>query len=139
MFGKDIRTLLAICCQKIFFEEGHSYYHYGPIEREGYYNRNEMDLQVSSSNSEVPPYVSSEKRGNRHNVIVTDRVFEYTYLKSILAGMFARREGIRLKSDNVVLNLSLLSLQLDFGEFASWLSVYDLTVNECFALMDSSF
>ena len=39
MFGKDIRAVLAMCCQKIFFEAGHTYYHYGPLEREGFYNR----------------------------------------------------------------------------------------------------
>ena len=32
VFGKDIRALLAVSCQKIFFEDGHNYYHYGPIE-----------------------------------------------------------------------------------------------------------
>ena len=32
VFGKDIRALLAVSCQKIFFEEGHRFYHYGPIE-----------------------------------------------------------------------------------------------------------
>ena len=32
VFGKDIRALLATSCQKIFFEQGHNYYHYGPIE-----------------------------------------------------------------------------------------------------------
>ena len=30
VFGKDIRALLGVSCQKIFFEDGHDFYHYGP-------------------------------------------------------------------------------------------------------------
>ena len=46
---KDIRALLAISCQKVFFEPGHTYYHYGPIEAEGTsgYRRGGLDLQVT--------------------------------------------------------------------------------------------
>ncbi|CAE8670279.1 unnamed protein product [Polarella glacialis] len=110
VFGKDIRALLVISCQKVFFEEGHTYYHYGPFE-----GRTELDLQVASSSGEVPPSVSSEKRGNKNMLVVTDRVYEYGYLRSILTGLFARVGGVRLKTDNDILNLSLLSLLLDFG------------------------
>ena len=33
VFGKDIRAVLVVSCQKVFFEAhgGHDYYHYGPI------------------------------------------------------------------------------------------------------------
>ena len=33
VFGKDIRALLATACgQKVFFDQGRTYYHYGPID-----------------------------------------------------------------------------------------------------------
>ena len=32
LLGKDSRALLGLVCQKIFFEKGHSYYHYGHVE-----------------------------------------------------------------------------------------------------------
>ena len=51
-----MRALLAISCQKLFYEEGHSgYYHYGPIEQPSTsaYGRQEMDLAVGSSVGEV--------------------------------------------------------------------------------------
>ena len=49
VFGKDIRTLLAISCQKIFFEPGHTFYHYGPLLTSGY--RAAMDLKVWCPNT----------------------------------------------------------------------------------------
>eukprot|EP00931_Biecheleriopsis_adriatica_P048723 TRINITY_DN28156_c0_g1_i1.p1 TRINITY_DN28156_c0_g1~~TRINITY_DN28156_c0_g1_i1.p1 ORF type:complete len:2295 (-),score=500.02 TRINITY_DN28156_c0_g1_i1:122-7006(-) len=110
VFGKDIRALLAISCQKIFFEEGHTYYHYGPVDD----GTSDLDLQVASSSRDVPPSVSTEKRG-RHSLVVTDRVYEYTYLRGIVAGLFDRTRGVRLKTDSEILNLCLLSLLLDFG------------------------
>jgi hypothetical protein len=116
VFGKDIRALLAISCQKVFFEPGHTFYHYGPIEMptQGY-GRQEMDLQVASSVGEVAPTVSRETRGNKHTLVLTDRVYEHGYLKGILARLFGAARGARFKTDDAVLNLSLLSLQLDFG------------------------
>ena len=52
VFGKDIRALLAISCQKIFFEEGHKYYHYGPVELKQNY-RSEVDLSVSGQSCQA--------------------------------------------------------------------------------------
>ena len=116
VFGKDIRALLAIACQKVFFDEGHSYYHYGPLEvSSGGYGRLETDLQVASSAGGVSPYVTREKRGNKHTVVVCDRVYEHGYLKRILRRLFGAASGQRLKSDDHILNLALLSLLLDFG------------------------
>ena len=117
VFGKDIRALLAICCQKIFFEEGHTWYHYGPIEVGASigYGRVDMDLQVAQCSGGAAAYVSREKRNSRHTVVVTDRVYEYGYLKGILERLFCLAGGVRFKSDDVVLNLAMLSLVLDFG------------------------
>ncbi len=117
VFGKDIRALLAISCQKVFFEEGHSFYHYGPLEIQSTHRVGEMDLHVSSCIGEALPYVSREKRANKHTLVLTDRVWEYGYLRRILEAVFERMQGVRLKTDNEALNLSLLSLQLDFGLF----------------------
>ena len=81
-FGKDVRTLLVVSCQKIFFEPGHNYYHYGPVltgssgsnsGSTGYgfygggasYNAtNDMDLAVSSNTKELPPSVSKDRTEN---------------------------------------------------------------------------
>ena len=117
VFGKDIRTLLAVCCQKIFFQEGHTYYHYGPIETASAY-RQQMDLQMANANGEVLPYVSRKTRENQHTLVVMDRVYEYGYLRRIIAKLFAQARGVRLKTDDVVLNLTLLSLLLDFGLYS---------------------
>ena len=112
VFGKDIRALLAISCQKIFFEEGQTWYHYGPMET-GY--RSELDLALATSLGYANPTVSMESRTETNQLVLTDRVYEYNYLKGILHEMFTRAHGVRIKSDNAVLNLSLLSLLLDFG------------------------
>ena len=124
VFGKDVRTLLVVSCQKIFFEPGHDFYHYGPVTIESnassYYNFShasnncDMDLHVSSSSKELSPSVSKSK-GTKTEVIITDRVYEYSYLKGILENMFSRAGGAKFKTDDFVLNLSLLSLMLDFG------------------------
>jgi len=124
IFGKDIRTLLTVSCQKIFFEEGHSYYHYGPIEVAGMY-RTDMDLQLGGSTG-VTPQVSIEKRRGQHNVVATDRVYEYSYLKGILQRLFGKSQGARLKTDDVILNLSLLSLLLDFGLYTQYFTCLNL-------------
>jgi hypothetical protein len=68
VFGKDIRTLLAISCQKIFFEEGcgSGYYHYGVFESASY--RSDMDLAVATDVGYVNPTVSTEKRSGNNQV-----------------------------------------------------------------------
>ena len=127
VFGKDIRTLLAISCQKIFFAPGHGsgYYHYGPLEL-GHYGRQSQDLAVSQRSGVVTPSVANSGGGQNNILVITDRVYEHSYLKGILRGLFERAGGKRVKSDNAVLNLLLLSLQLDFGlfdEFAGLLNI----------------
>jgi len=114
MFGKDMRALLAVCCQKIFFEQGHAagFYHYGVMETSSH--RSEMDLAVATSVGHMNPGVSRQKTGN-NRLVLTDRVYEYHYLRNILSRLFESAQGVRLKSDNPVLNLCLLSLMLDFG------------------------
>ena len=59
-------------------------------------------------------------------LILTDRVYEFHYLREILNGMFARAKGIRVKSDNTVLNLCLLSLMLDFGLYEEYATLLNL-------------
>eukprot|EP00930_Biecheleria_cincta_P037281 TRINITY_DN25573_c0_g1_i1.p1 TRINITY_DN25573_c0_g1~~TRINITY_DN25573_c0_g1_i1.p1 ORF type:complete len:2388 (+),score=410.29 TRINITY_DN25573_c0_g1_i1:162-7325(+) len=127
VFGKDIRALLAVSCQKIFFEEGHTFYHYGPIEAQMYgYGRNEMDLTLATSVGDVSPHVSREKRGSKHTVTVTERVYEYRYLQGILLNLFSSVRGTRFKSDDRVLNLSLLLLLIDFGLVEKFAAVLNL-------------
>ena len=58
--------------------------------------------------------------------MITDRVYEYTYLKLILENLFNSVGSVRFKSDDPVINLTLLSLMLDFGlvqQFASLLNL----------------
>ena len=85
-----------------------------------------MDLSVACSIGDVLPGVSREKRGNMHALVVTDRVWEYNYLRGIITGVFERAQGVRLKTDNVVLNLSLLSLLLDFGLYEKYAGLLNL-------------
>jgi hypothetical protein len=61
------------------------------------YGRNDMDLAVATSVGEAMPYVSREKRGSKHIVALTDRVYEYNYLRSLIVGLFSRAAGVRLK------------------------------------------
>lgn len=71
--------------------------------------------QVASRSGDAVTGVSRDRRGGPTPLVITDRVYEHGYLRGILAGMFGRLGGLRIKSDNAVLNLSLLSLMLDFG------------------------
>ena len=110
VFGKDIRSLLATSCQKIFFEPGHTFYHYGPIEssRSGYSNYRDVDLSVATNTGEAVATVAKDRgsRSNANLLVLTERVYEYTYLRDIISHMLVRLDGQRIKSDNIVLNLS---------------------------------
>ena len=126
IFGKDIRTLLAVSCQKIFFKEGHSFYHYGVLESAS--ARGDMDLAVATAVGFMNATVSRDKRGDRNKLVLTDRVYEYSYLRGILKDIFARKRGTRFKSDNPVLNLCLLSMMLDFGLYDEFAPLLNLPV-----------
>jgi len=64
LFGKDVRALLALSCQKLFYEEGHpGYYHYGPLEQPSTsaYGRQALHLPTSpyiSLHLPTSPYIS---------------------------------------------------------------------------------
>ena len=134
VFGKDIRALLAISCQKIFFDESHKsgYYHYGPFEGAGGYRGDtSLDLAVSNVVGDVIPSVSRSKRSNLNALVITDRVFEFGYLKRILRSLFEGADGTRFKPDNEVLNLCLLSLMLDFGLYQQHHKLLNLPFLEC--------
>ncbi len=127
VFGKDIRALLATSCQKIFFHKGHpGYYYYGPLEDSGNSCRSILDLAVGSSSGTMVPTVSRSTRSGCNEMIITDRVFEYHYLKSILEDIFKKANGKRFKTDNEVLNLCLLSLMLDFGLYEQHVGLLNL-------------
>jgi hypothetical protein len=129
LFGKDIRSLLCFSSQKIFFQEDHcGSYHYGPLESAthgGYYSsRTSLDLAVATSSRHAAASVSRPKRSDMNNLIVTDRVYEFQHLKTILVKMFDSVEGVQFKSDNEVINLGLLSLMLDFGLFEQYVETH---------------
>lgn len=127
VIGKDIRALLAISCQKIFFHNGHpGYYYYGPLEDSGTSYRSELDLAVGSTVGTTVPTVSRTSRNACKEMILTDRIFEYHYLKNILERIFKKANGKRLKTDNEVLNLCLLSLMLDFGLYEKHVGLLNL-------------
>lgn len=131
VFGKDIRVLIAISCQKIFFDSDHcGYYFYGPIECHSSYSR-ELDLAMASQLGHVVAGVCMKKKKDLNHIIVTDRVFEYAYLKGILDAMFTRVGGVRFKSDSEVLNLCLLSLMLDFGLYKRYSTLLNLPQLRC--------
>ena len=129
VFGKDIRTLLAISSQKVFFEDHHcGFYHYGPFEipAGGYYsNGHYYDLAVAQSLDKCSPSVATGNKGV-NDLIVTDRVYEFNYLKGILESVFESADGVQFKTDNEVLNLSLLSLMLDFGLYQRFVGLLNL-------------
>lgn len=117
LFGKDVRTLLSISCQKIFFSKNHcGYYYYGPLESHESY-RVELDLAVGSGSGLAGASVANKKTRSGNHLTIVDRVYEFSYLKGILESLFESANGTRIKSDNSVLNLLLLSLSLDFGLF----------------------
>ena len=131
LFGKDIRALLAISSQKIFFDDHHdSFYHYGPLEtslRGGYYgSRTSLELTVATPSRYAAAGVSRQRKNDTNHLIITDCIYEFSYLKEILRKTFASAEGIQLKSDNEVINLCLLSLMLDFGLFERHVGLLNL-------------
>ena len=85
-----------------------------------------MDLAMASNVNYMNPSVSSSYGKNSNRLVLTDRVYEYHYLKNILIAMFSKKNGVKVKSDNVVLNLSLLSLMLDFGLYSTYGSLLNL-------------
>jgi hypothetical protein len=126
LFGKDIRTLLSISCQKIFFDPSHcGSYYYGPLEIRDTF-RTELDLAVSSGFGRAGATVASEKHRSGNYLTVVDRVYEFSYLKGILEALFRGANNTRIKSDNRILNLLLLSLQLDFGLFNEYASLLNI-------------
>lgn len=131
VFGKDIRVLVTISCQKIFFEKGHSgFYFYGPIECHSTHSR-DLDLAMASNLGHVVPSAIMKKKKDLNNLVLTDRVFEFNYLQGILDGIFTRAGGVRFKSDNEVLNLCLLSLMLDFGLYERHAALLNLPHLHC--------
>jgi hypothetical protein len=131
LFGKDIRALLAISSQKIFFEDDHDgFYHYGPLEtatRGGYYSsKTSLELTVATPARHAAAGVSRQRKNDVNHLIITDRIYEFNYLKKILEKTFRAADGIQLKSDNEVINLCLLSLMLDFGLFEQYVGLLNL-------------
>lgn len=126
LFGKDIRTLMSISCQKIFFDPSHcGYYYYGPLELRDTF-RTELDLAVASGSGSAGASVANSKYRDDNNLTIVDRIYEFSYLKGILERLFQGANGMRIKSDNTVLNLLLLSLQLDFGLFDQYASLLNI-------------
>ena len=126
VFGKDIRSLLVISCQKIFFSNRHSgYFYYGSMELKGSF-RTECDLAVASDTDSAIAKVSATKRTGYNYLNVCDRVYEFSYLKRILERLFKSANNQRLKSDNGVLNLLLLSLMLDFGLYKQYAKLLNI-------------
>jgi len=121
LFGKDVRSLLAISCQKLFDDASHTAYAYGPVEVNA---RGDLDLAVAADGKDLAPGVTSSP-GLSASVIAVDRVFERHYVRRALEGLFARVEG-EIRTDDDVINLALLSLLLDFGLFERYASALRL-------------
>ena len=131
VFGKDVRTLLCVASQKIFFDSQHSgFYHYGPFESAASH-RSDLELAVASSLVVVSPFVTHKKKKNLNHLIVTDRVFEHGHLRALLETVFKGAQGTRLKTDNEVLNLCLLSLMLDFRLYEQHSNLLNLPLLRC--------
>ena len=89
-----------------------------------------MDLAVASDMGDAVPSVT-RAASRPAQVVATERVYEHGYLKGLLAAVFERRGGAKLKTDNTVLNLALLSLMLDFGLFERHGGLLNLPLLEC--------
>ena len=117
---------------QIFFDENHcGYYHYGPFEVSMSQYREELDLSVATSVGSVVPGVSAEKSNGMNRLVITDRIFEFNYLRQILQGIFRGADGTRFKPDNEVLNLCLLSLMLDFGLYQQYVGLLNVPFLQC--------
>ncbi len=57
--------------------------------------------------------MSKKKSSGVHQLMLVDRVYEYHYLRGILEKVL--QKDSKMKSDDLILNLCLLSLMLDFG------------------------
>ena len=66
------------------------------------------------------------QRSGKNQLILTDRVYEFHYLRDIVQSVFTGARGVRVKSDNSVLNLCLLSLMLDFGLYEQHAALLNL-------------
>lgn len=64
LFGKDVRTILVLVCQKMVFSE-HDYYHYGATIDSDQYNP-PYDLLVGNDNSEIIPLLLSKTANRSH-------------------------------------------------------------------------
>lgn len=103
------------------------YYYYGPLElRRSSFSSWPCDLAVASDPDSAIPTVSMTTRSNCNYLIVSDRVYEFSYIKRILERLFRNVNNKRLKSDNGVLNLLLLSLMLDFGLYNQYHKLLNL-------------
>lgn len=92
----------------------------------------ELDLAVATSMDTLVPGVSSGKhRSNENNLIISDRIFEFSFLQKILEELFSRAQGVRFKSDNEVINLCLLSLMLDFGLYEKYAGLLNVSFLQC--------
>jgi hypothetical protein len=134
VFGKDVRVLLSISSQKIFFlNEGKvANYHYGVLESgSSHIYEGGNDLTVASSTQDILPSVAKDKRSSLNQLVVTDRVFEYSHLKEVVNQVFISARDVRIKTDNEVLNLCLLSLMLDFGLYVQYVKLLNLPSLEC--------
>ena len=75
-----------------------------------------MDLVFDDYGSYAVPLVSQSKRSG-NTITITDKVLEYNYVRGILQGVL-KGKNKKLKTDDMILNLSLLNLMLDFGLYA---------------------
>lgn len=141
LFGKDIRVLLCIVSQKIFFSNKHSdFYHYGPIEPNRMGNNSyrsntveDLDLAVAQNIDHIIPSVSQHMAGGKKvcSIILCDKVYDYDRICTILQEVIKAANGVPIKSDNEVLNLCLLSLLLDFNMYTEHNQLLNIPFLDC--------
>lgn len=78
------------------------------------YNSAKKDLLVADEPNMISPLPSYDRRTRVNNVIITDRVYEFNFLKDIVNKLFKDKTS-RIKTDDEIINYCLLSLILDFG------------------------
>lgn len=88
---------------------------------------------VGSNNNNVNPLVSETNKGDNNSVYVVDKIFSYEYMQKILREMLLSKKKQILKTKDLIINVCMLSLILDFGlydEFEHLLNLHSLKGND---------
>ena len=88
---------------------------------------------VGSNNNNVNPLVSETNKGDNNSVYIVDKIFSYEYMQKIIREMLLSKKKQILKTKDLIINVCMLSLILDFDlydEFEHLLNLHSLKGND---------